>query len=52
MKTSIFKIATLLVFASVAFTSCSVEYREHHRRGRVEEIRVYDGDHHYDQHRY
>ncbi len=52
MKKYFFRIATLLLFASVALSSCSVGYRERHRRGR-EEIRVHDGGHdHHDEHRY
>ena len=37
MKTQIVRLIALLIFASVALSSCSVEYREHHR-------------HHYDDH--
>jgi hypothetical protein len=42
MKNQVLKIITLLLFTSVAISSCSVEYREH-RRAR------YD---HHDDHRY
>ncbi len=38
MKKHLLKIVTLLIFASVAISSCSVEYRERH--------------HHVDDHRY
>jgi len=31
MKKQIIRLIALLIFASVAMSSCSVEYREHHR---------------------
>jgi hypothetical protein len=40
MKKYFFKLLTLLLFTSVAVSSCSVRYRENHRR------HVHDNDHH------
>ena len=49
MKKHFLKIFTLLVFASVAISSCSVQYRER-RHTRVEHRNNdYHDDHHYDQ---
>ncbi|HEY8780057.1 MAG TPA: hypothetical protein VIM16_00420 [Mucilaginibacter sp.] len=42
MKKYILRMIALLVFASVALSSCSVEYRNAHRGHR-------DGDHSHDQ---
>jgi hypothetical protein len=39
MKKQIVRLIALLVFASVALSSCSIEYREGHRRH-------WDDDHH------
>ncbi len=41
MKTQIIRLIALLIFASVALSSCSVEYREHHRHHDDHD------DHHY-----
>lgn len=41
MKKQIIRLIALLIFASVAMSSCSVEYREHHRRH-------WDDEHHHD----
>ncbi len=32
MKRQIIKLIALLIFASVAMSGCSIEYRDHHRR--------------------
>jgi ABC-type Zn2+ transport system substrate-binding protein/surface adhesin len=48
MKTQIIRLITLLIFASVAISSCSVEYRERHRRHNDDHHdRDHDHDHHY-----
>jgi len=46
MKKYIIRMVALMIFASVAISSCSVEYREHHRH--------YDEHHddHHDDRRY
>ncbi len=45
MKKQFLKIVTLLLFATVAISSCSVEYRQHRQYGHD-----YDHDHHDDRH--
>jgi len=52
MKKYIFKMAALLIFASVALSSCSVQYRESHRRhdGDRGEHRGHDRDHDHNYH--
>ena len=47
MKRQFLKIVTMLLFATVAISSCSVEYREHRRY-----VHDHPDDHHYDQHHY
>ena len=49
MKKYILKMAALLIFASVALSSCSVQYRESHRRhdGDHGEHHDHDRDHNY-----
>ena len=45
MKKQFLKIATLLLFATVAFSSCSVSYRER----RAHDDHHDDHDHHYEE---
>ncbi len=52
MKKYMLKLAALLLFTSVAFSSCSLEYRQRHMGGRDHGGDHHD-DHHYDNvHRY
>lgn len=44
MKKGIYRLIALLLFSSVLFTSCTVEYREHHRKA-VEDRHDHDHDH-------
>jgi hypothetical protein len=50
MKTQIIRLIALLMFASVALSSCSVEYRERHRHH--DDNDHHDNDHHDDHHNY
>ncbi|MDB5022486.1 MAG: hypothetical protein JWP78_241 [Mucilaginibacter sp.] len=47
MKTQMIRLIALLIFASVAMSSCSIEYREHHRRHSDDEHHDRD-DHDHD----
>jgi hypothetical protein len=47
MKKYILRMIALLVFAAVAFSSCSVEYRNAHRGHRDGYDHDHDRDHHY-----
>jgi len=49
MKKHFLKIITLLIFASVAISSCSVEYREHRRDRMDHHDDHHDDDHHDDE---
>lgn len=50
MKNYVIKLVALLVFTSVAISSCSLEYRQRHGRGgpNHDNDRGHDRDHHYD----
>jgi hypothetical protein len=53
MKKHIIKLATLLLFTSVAISSCSVDYRErrkHRNDPNWHDPHSRDRDHHYDRH--
>lgn len=50
MKKHIIKLATLLLFTSVAISSCSVEYRERRMHRNDPNWHDHDHDHHYDDH--
>lgn len=55
MKKDIIKVVTLLLFASIALSSCEVQYRErsmyrHNRDWHDGYDRRYDHDGHYDHH--
>ena len=52
MKKPIFKLLTLLLFASVAVQSCSVEYRENRRKREEQRRHDHDHDDHHDYHNY
>lgn len=45
MKKQIIRLIALLIFASVAVSSCSVEYREHHRYHHDDDHHDHDHDH-------
>ena len=45
MKKQIMRLIALLIFASIAISSCSVEYREEHRHHRDDEHHDHDRDH-------
>ena len=47
MKKQIMRLLALLIFASVAMSSCSVEYREHHRYHHDDDHHDRDHDHDY-----
>jgi len=47
MKKTILRMIALLVFASVAFSSCSIEYRNAHRHHDGDGNRGHDRDRHY-----
>lgn len=50
MKNYVIKLVALLVFTSVAISSCSLEYRQRHGRGPNHgPDRGHDRDRHYDQ---
>lgn len=46
MKKQIMRLIALLIFASVAISSCSIEYREHHRRHWDDHDHDHDRDDH------
>lgn len=48
MKKQIVRFIALLIFASVAMSSCSVEYREHHRHHWDDEHHEHDHDRDHD----
>ncbi|HTK21526.1 MAG TPA: hypothetical protein VL442_18535 [Mucilaginibacter sp.] len=48
MKKQITRLIALLIFASVAMSSCSVEYREGHRHHRDDDHHDRDRDHDHD----
>ena len=45
MKKQIVRLIALLIFASMAISSCSIEYREEHRHHRDDERHDHDRDH-------
>ncbi|MFB9842885.1 hypothetical protein [Mucilaginibacter ginsenosidivorans] len=45
MKKQIFRLLALLIFVSATVSSCSVEYREHHRHHWDNDHRGHDHDH-------
>jgi len=47
MKKQIMRLLALLIFASVAMSGCSVEYREHHRYHHDDDHHDRDHDHDY-----
>lgn len=47
MKKYMIKLVALMLFTSVAISSCSVEYRQRHMRGQ-DHSHDHDNDHHYD----
>jgi len=47
MKKLIYKLMALLLFSSVLLSSCSVEYRERHRKA-AEDSHAHDHDHDHD----
>lgn len=49
MKKQIVRLIALLIFASVAMSSCSVEYREHHRHHWDDEHHEHDHDRDHDE---
>jgi hypothetical protein len=49
MKTQIIRLIALLVFASVAMSSCSVQYRERHRHHDNDQ---HNNDHNQDHNNY
>jgi len=51
MKTQVIRLIALLIFASVAISGCSVEYREGHRHHNEEHHDNGDRDHHDREHR-
>lgn len=52
MKNYMIKLIALLMFASVAVSSCSMEYREHRRAERHDRGHDHDHDDHHDDHHY
>ncbi|MGZ3776626.1 MAG: hypothetical protein ACXVJD_15530 [Mucilaginibacter sp.] len=46
MKTQVIRLIALLIFASVAISGCSVEYRQGHRHHSEEHHDNGDHDHH------
>jgi len=50
MKNYMLKLAALLIFASVALSSCSVQYRESHRRHDGDGREHHDRDHDHNYH--
>jgi len=51
MKKQVIRLIALLIFASVAISGCSVEYREGHRHHNEEHHDNGDRDHHDREHR-
>ncbi len=47
MKKLMYKLMALMLFSSVLFTSCSVEYRQRHHR-TVDDRHAHDHDHDHD----